>query len=55
MNAELARSPAYIELIRAKAWNGVLPQTLLGEGVGAFVQIPRAEAAPKAGTAAGGG
>ena len=32
INAELLSSPAYVELVKAKRWNGVLPQTLLGGG-----------------------
>lgn len=30
INAELAKSPAYVDLVRAKNWNGVLPSTMLG-------------------------
>ena len=32
INAELARSPTYVDLVRAKAWDGVMPQTMLSEG-----------------------
>jgi regulator of protease activity HflC (stomatin/prohibitin superfamily) len=32
INAELLSSPAYVDLVKAKRWNGVLPQTLLGGG-----------------------
>ncbi|MDE0407642.1 MAG: hypothetical protein OXN81_07245 [Alphaproteobacteria bacterium] len=32
VNEQLARSPRYIELTRAKRWNGVLPTTVLNEG-----------------------
>ena len=31
INEQLAESPHYVDLVRAKAWNGVLPQTLLGD------------------------
>ncbi len=34
VNAELAKSANYVDLVRAKAWNGVLPSTLLGAGSG---------------------
>ena len=33
VNEQLARSSRYIELVRAKRWNGVLPATLLGSDV----------------------
>ena len=33
VNAHLERSPRYIELARAKRWNGVLPATTLGTDV----------------------
>ena len=29
---QLVRSPGYIELARAKRWNGVLPTTMLDAG-----------------------
>lgn len=29
VNAQLAKSPVYVDLVRAKAWNGVLPTTVL--------------------------
>ena len=32
VNEELARSPRYIDLARAKRWNGVLPTTVLDDG-----------------------
>ena len=32
INAELLSSPTYVDLVKAKRWNGVLPQTLLGGG-----------------------
>lgn len=32
INAELAKSPQYIELVKAKNWNGQLPSTLITEG-----------------------
>ena len=32
VNEELARSPRYIDLTRAKRWNGVLPTTVLDDG-----------------------
>ena len=32
VNQQLARSPRYIELTRAKRWNGVLPTTVLDDG-----------------------
>ena len=37
---QLGRSPQYVDLVRSKRWNGVLPQTVLGEGVGAFLSMP---------------
>ena len=39
VNEQLARSPAYVDLVRAKAWNGVMPQTMLGEGVSVFFGV----------------
>lgn len=30
LNEQLAKSPHYIDLVRAKRWDGVLPQTMLG-------------------------
>lgn len=32
VNAELAKSANYVELVRAKKWDGVLPTTMLSEG-----------------------
>ena len=32
VNEELARSPRYIDLTRAKRWTGVLPTTVLDDG-----------------------
>ncbi|MYH59265.1 MAG: prohibitin family protein [Boseongicola sp. SB0675_bin_26] len=40
INEQLGRSPLYVDLVRAKRWDGVLPQTVLGEGVGAFLSLP---------------
>ncbi len=40
INEQLAKSPAYVDLVRAKSWDGVLPQTVLGEAVGAFMSLP---------------
>ena len=37
---QLGRSPRYVELVRAKRWDGVLPRTVLGEGVGAMLSMP---------------
>ena len=37
---QLGRSPQYVDLVRAKRWDGELPQTVLGEGVGAFLSMP---------------
>jgi regulator of protease activity HflC (stomatin/prohibitin superfamily) len=31
VNEQLVKSPLYIDLVKAKAWNGELPRTLLGE------------------------
>ncbi len=39
INRELAKSPVYVELVRAKAWNGVLPTTILGDGVTPLLSI----------------
>ena len=33
VNEQLERSPRYIELARAKRWNGVLPTTMVGSEV----------------------
>ena len=33
VNEQLERSPRYIELARAKRWNGVLPATMVGTNV----------------------
>ena len=41
VNEQLSRSPLYVDLVRAKRWDGVLPQTALGESVGAFLPIPQ--------------
>ena len=40
VNEQLSRSALYVDLVRAKRWDGVLPQTVLGESVGAFFSIP---------------
>lgn len=40
VNEQLTGSPLYVDLVRAKRWDGVLPQTVLGEGVGAFISMP---------------
>ena len=40
INEQLSRSPLYVDLVRAKRWNGILPQTVLGEGVGTFLSLP---------------
>ena len=37
---QLGRSPQYVDLVRAKRWTGVLPQTVLGDGVRAFLSMP---------------
>ena len=47
INEQLGRSPLYVDLVRAKRWNGILPQTVLGEGVGAFLSLPPAAPAPE--------
>lgn len=40
INTELARSPQYIELVKAKNWNGKLPTTLInGEGQSLLYQV----------------
>ena len=31
INVQLEKSPRYVELVKAKQWNGVLPQTMLAE------------------------
>ena len=31
INAQLEKSPRYVDLVKAKQWNGVLPQTMLAE------------------------
>ncbi len=46
VTAELGRSPLYIDLVRAKRWDGMLPRTALGEGVGAFLSLPSPPDAP---------
>lgn len=35
----LKESPQYVELIKAQAWNGVLPQYMLGNGTGLFLNM----------------
>ena len=37
---QLGSSPRYVDLVRAKRWDGVLPRTVLSEGVGAFLSMP---------------
>ena len=39
VNAQLERSPRYIELARAMRWNGVLPATTLGTDVTPLLSI----------------
>ena len=39
VNQQLARSPAYIDLVRAKSWNGILPTTVLSESVSPLLAI----------------
>lgn len=39
INAELAKSPTYVDLVRAKAWDGKLPTTVLGEGATPLVPL----------------
>ena len=48
INEQLGRSPLYVDLVRAKRWDGVLPQTVLGEGVGAFLSLPPPQATASA-------
>jgi regulator of protease activity HflC (stomatin/prohibitin superfamily) len=40
VNAQLAKSPLYIDLVKAKAWNGELPRTLLGENPNLLLNLP---------------
>ena len=40
INEQLRQSPLYVDLVRAKRWNGILPQTVLSEGIGAFLSLP---------------
>ena len=40
INEQLANSPRYIELIKAKAWNGELPRTMLGENTSILFTPP---------------
>ena len=39
VNAQLERSPRYIELARAKRWNGVLPAAMVGTSVTPLMSI----------------
>ncbi len=39
VNEQLAKSPAYVELVKAKAWDGKLPQTMLADGTNMLVSI----------------
>ncbi len=39
VNEQLSKSPLYIDLVRAKAWNGSLPQTMLGSDSQTLFQI----------------
>ena len=40
INEKLSQSPFYVDFVRAKTWDGILPRTLPGEGVGAFPPLP---------------
>lgn len=42
INEQLVKSPTYVDLVRAKAWDGRLPNTLLGSGSesGFLLQVP---------------
>lgn len=39
VNKQLAKSPLYIDLVRAKAWNGILPTTMLGSNTTALMAL----------------
>ncbi len=39
VNEQLSKPPRYIDLVRAKAWNGSLPQTMLGSDSQTLFQI----------------
>ena len=39
VNKELARSPNYIELVKAKQWNGTLPTTMLAGETGTLLSL----------------
>lgn len=40
VNAALAKSPHYVELVKAKAWDGKLPVTMLGNGTNTLLSLP---------------
>lgn len=40
VNRALAQSPHYIELVKAKAWDGKLPVTMLGSGANTLLSLP---------------
>lgn len=46
INEQLSQSPLYVDLVRAKRWDGILPQTVLGDSVGAFLSLPVPAPAP---------
>ena len=39
VNAQLAKSPRYIDLVKAKQWNGELPRTMLGSSTGTLLSL----------------
>ena len=43
INEQLARSPAYVKLVEAKRWDGVLPRTMLGDGSGVLLGLSAAK------------
>lgn len=45
VNAELAKSANYVDLVRAKSWNGVLPSTMLGGSSNVLFSLGKAAGA----------
>ena len=41
VSEQLRKSPTYVDLVKAKAWNGTLPRTVLSEGTGILFTVPQ--------------
>ena len=40
---QLDKSPTYVDLVKAKAWNGTLPRTVLSEGMGILFSVQESQ------------